>query len=103
MTTAVIRTGGKQYRVQEGDTLSVELLAGAPGDEVEFPDVLMLGGDTLKFGKPRVSGAKVKGQIVSQERGERLVVFKFKRRKRYKRKNGHRQYLTAVKITSIQG
>lgn len=103
MTAAVIRTGGKQYRVKEGDTLSVELLAGAPGDEIEFGEVLMLSGEAPKIGKPTVSGAKVKAQIVSQDRGERLVVFKFKRRKRYKRKNGHRQYLTSVKITSIQG
>jgi large subunit ribosomal protein L21 len=103
MASAVIRTGGKQYRVQEGDTLSVELLAGAPGDEIEFGEVLMLGGETPKFGKPMVAGAKVKAQIVAQERGERLVVFKFKRRKRFKKKNGHRQYLTTVKIGSIQG
>jgi large subunit ribosomal protein L21 len=103
MATAVIRTGGKQYRVSEGDTLAIELLPGNPGDEIEFSEVLLLGGETPKFGKPLVDGAKVKGQIVSQDRGERLVVFKFKRRKRYKRRNGHRQYLTAVKITSIQG
>jgi large subunit ribosomal protein L21 len=103
MASAVIRTGGKQYRVQEGDTLSLELLAGAPGDEIEFGDVLMLGGDTPKFGKPTIAGATVKAQIVAQERGERLVVFKFKRRKRFKRRNGHRQYLTTVKIGSIQG
>jgi len=103
MNTAVIRTGGKQYRVSEGDTLDVELLAGKPGDPVQFSEVLMIGGDAPKFGKPMVSGAKVEGEIIEQDRGERLVVFKFKRRKRYKRKGGHRQYLTSVKITKIQG
>lgn len=103
MATAVIRTGGKQYRVSEGDQLDVELLPGSPGDEIEFSEVLLIGGDTPKIGKPTVPGAKVKAQILQHDRGERLVVFKFKRRKRYKRKNGHRQHLTAVKITSIQG
>ena len=103
MATAVIRTGGKQYRVSEGDTLAIELLAGNPGDDVEFSDILFLGGDSPKIGKPLVSGAKVTGKILAHERGERLVVFKFKRRKRYKRKNGHRQHFTSVKITSIQG
>jgi large subunit ribosomal protein L21 len=103
MATAVIRTGGKQYRVSEGDVLSVELLEGNPGDEVKFSEVLLVSGDTPKVGTPLVAGAAVKAQIVNQDRGERLIVFKFKRRKRYKRKNGHRQYLTAVKITAIQG
>jgi len=103
MATAVIRTGGKQYRVSEGDTLAVELLPGSAGDEIEFSDVLFLGGDSPKFGTPLVKGATVKAKIVAQDRGERLVVFKFKRRKRYKRKNGHRQHLTSVTITSIQG
>jgi large subunit ribosomal protein L21 len=102
-TTAVIRTGGKQYRVSEGDTLAVELLPGDAGQEIQFSDVLMIGGEAPKFGTPVVAGAKVTAQIVGQERGERLIVFKFRRRKRYKRKNGHRQYLTQVKITSIQG
>ena len=86
MATAVIRTGGKQYRVSEGDTLAVELLPGSAGDEIEFSDVLFLGGDAPKFGTPLLKGAKVTAKIVAQDRGERLVVFKFKRRKRYKRK-----------------
>src|SRR5262252_3003323 len=88
MATAIIRTGGKQYRISEGDKLAVELLSGNPGDEVEFADVLFVGGDTPKIGKPTVSGAKVKAKIIAHDRGERLVVFKFKRRKRFKRKNG---------------
>jgi large subunit ribosomal protein L21 len=103
MATAVIRTGGKQYRVSEGDTLAVELLVGNPGDEIVFSDVLFLGGDTPKIGTPAVAGASVKAQIVDHDRGERLIVFKFKRRKRFKKKNGHRQHFTSVKITSIQG
>jgi large subunit ribosomal protein L21 len=103
MATAVIRTGGKQYRVAEGDTLNVELLTGKPGDEIEFSEVLLVSGDTPKVGTPMVAGAKVKAQILNHDRGERLTVFKFKRRKRYKRKNGHRQHFTAVKITAIQG
>jgi len=103
MKAAVIRTGGKQYRVSEGDTLKVELVAGKPGDAVQFSEVLLLGGDAPKLGKPTVAGAKVEAEILEQDRGERLVVFKFKRRKRYKRKGGHRQYLTSVKITKIQG
>ena len=103
MTTAVIRTGGKQYRVAQGDTVVVELLAGDPGTKVEFIEVLMLSGDSLKVGKPTLAGAKVSGEIVEQGRGEKITTFKFKRRKKYHRKMGHRQELTAVKITGIQG
>ena len=103
MTTAVIRTGGKQYRVAQGDTVVVELLAGDPGTKVEFTEVLMLSGDSLKVGKPTLAGAKVSGEIVEQGRGEKITTCKFKRRKKYHRKMGHRQELTAVKITGIQG
>ncbi|HVU03097.1 MAG TPA: 50S ribosomal protein L21 [Polyangiaceae bacterium] len=101
MATAVIRTGGKQYRVSEGDRLAVELLPGNPGDEITFSEVLFVAGDAPKIGKPLVAGATVKAQILEHDRGMRLVVFKFKRRKRFKKKNGHRQHFTAVKITSI--
>jgi large subunit ribosomal protein L21 len=103
MATAVIRTGGKQYRVAEGETLVVERLEGDPGTKVEFGEVLMLSGDTVKVGKPIVAGAKVSGEIVEQGRGEKLTIFKFKRRKKYRRKMGHRQELTSVKITGISG
>lgn len=102
MTTAVIRTGGKQYRVAQGDTVVVELLAGDPGTKVEFTEVLMLTGDTVKVGKPLLPDVKVSGEIVEQGRGEKITIFKFKRRKKYRRKMGHRQELTAVKITGIQ-
>jgi large subunit ribosomal protein L21 len=103
MAHAVIRTGGKQYRVAQGDLVRIEKLEGTPGDKITFDEVLFLGGDSPKFGSPLVSGAKVSAEIVSQGRGEKLVIFKFKRRKKYKRKNGHRQSFTAVKITEVQG
>ncbi len=103
MSTAVIRTGGKQYRVTEGDTIKVEKLEGDPGAKIQFDEVLLVGGDKPKVGKPTVSGAKVSGEIIAQTRGDKLIVFKFKRRKKYRRKAGHRQALTQVKITGIQG
>lgn len=102
MATAVIRTGGKQYSVAEGATIRVEKLEGSPGDKVEFGEVLLVTGDQPKFGKPTVAGATVEGEIVAQERGEKLIVFKFRRRKKYRRKNGHRQNYTAVKITGLK-
>jgi large subunit ribosomal protein L21 len=103
MAYAIIRTGGKQYRVTEGETLKVELIPGSPGDSVKFEDVLMIGGDSPKFGTPTVSGATVEGEIVAQGRGEKLVVFKFRRRKRSRKKAGHRQGYTAVRITGVKG
>lgn len=103
MATAVIRTGGKQYRVAEGDVVKVERLDGAAGDAIEFSEVLLLSGETARVGQPLVDGAKVLGQIVEQGRGEKIIVFKFRRRKRYRRKNGHRQSFTAVRITGITG
>ncbi|HZO16513.1 MAG TPA: 50S ribosomal protein L21 [Polyangiaceae bacterium] len=99
---AVIKTGGKQYRVAEGDTLQVEKIAGKPGDAVTFDQVLLVGGtDSAKIGKPLVSGAKVKAEIVAHGRGEKIIVFKLKRRKNYRKKQGHRQPYTQVKITGI--
>lgn len=103
MSHAVIRTGGKQYRVAQGDLIHVEKLDGNPGDKITFSEVLFFGGESPRFGSPLVEGAQVNGEIVSQGRGEKLVIFKFKRRKRYKRKSGHRQSFTAVKITEVQG
>lgn len=99
---AIIRSGGKQYRVQEGDSVNLERLEGDEGTTVTFDDVLAVGeGKELKLGKPLVEGAKVEGEIVIQGRARKIIVFKFKRRKNYKRKKGHRQYFTRVKITSI--
>ena len=84
-------------------THDIEKLEGAAGDKVTFDEVLFLGGDSPQFGSPLVSGAKVSGEIVTQGRGEKLVIFKFKKRKKYRRKAGHRQAFTAVKITEVQG
>lgn len=103
MATAVIRTGSKQYRVAAGDVIQIEKLLGNPGDDVVFSEVLAVGEDAMKFGAPLVAGASVKAKIVSQDLGPKLIVFKFKRRKRYRRKNGHRQQYTSVQITSIEG
>lgn len=101
---AVIQTGGKQYRAEPGQTLWVEKLAGNAGDTVSFDQVLLVANDgKVSVGKPTVAGAKVTASIVEQGLGEKLVVFKFRRRKNYVRKNGHRQQLTAVKIDSIVG
>jgi len=103
MATAVIRTGSKQYRVAAGDVIQIEKLLGNPGDDVVFSEVLAVGDDAMKFGEPLVTGASVKAKIVSQDLGPKLIVFKFKRRKNYRRKNGHRQKYTSVQITSIEG
>jgi large subunit ribosomal protein L21 len=99
---AVIKTGGKQYRVSEGQTLRVEKLPGSTGDIITFNEVLFIGGDTPKVGQPLVKGATVAAEITSEGRGKKVIVFKFKRRKNYRRKNGHRQPYTALKITQIQ-
>jgi large subunit ribosomal protein L21 len=102
MNYAVIRTGGKQYRVEPGTTLRIPSLPGEAGASIEFNDVL-LGADKkgVRAGVPTLSGAKVTGEIVKQGRGEKIVVFKFKRRKNYSRKQGHRQGFTEVRITDI--
>ena len=102
---AVIQTGGKQYRVEPGQTVKVEKLRGDAGAKVVFDEVLLVSsgdGGQVTVGKPLVSGAKVTGEIVEQGRGEKLVVFKFRRRKNYVRRNGHRQDMTAVKIAEIK-
>jgi large subunit ribosomal protein L21 len=100
---AVIKTGGKQYRVQAGDKIFVEKLEGNVGDAVSFDQVLMLGGEALKLGKPLVSGAKVEAKILEHGRGEKVIIFKFRRRKNYRRKTGHRQPFTTLQITDIKG
>ncbi len=100
---AVFKTGGKQYRVAQGDKLRVEKLPGNVGDAVSFEEVLLLGGDSLKIGAPLVKGAKVQAKIVDQGLGKKIIVFKFRRRKNYRRKTGHRQPFTALEITGITG
>ena len=95
---AVIKTGGKQYRVTSGDVLKVEKLAGEEGKEIVFNEVLALG-DTI--GTPLVAGASVKATVLKQARDAKVIVFKKKRRQNYRRKNGHRQNITIVKITDL--
>ena len=101
MSYAIIRSGGKQFRVAEGQTVRVPSLNEEAGKTVEF-DVLVLGGDNeTRVGSPLVDGARVAGTIVEHGRGDKIIVFKKKRRKQYKRTQGHRQNYTAVKIDSI--
>jgi len=98
---AIIQTGGKQYRVQQGDIIFVEKLDVEPQTMVHF-DVLLLGGEKkLIVGKPTVDGAKVEGRVLAQTKGEKIVVFKYKSKKNYRRKIGHRQPYTKVEITAI--
>ena len=103
MKYAVIRTGGKQYRVSEGEVVKIEKLAGDVGEKVTLADVLFVGGDgDARIGSPLVADAKVTGEIVGQGRAKKIIVFKKKRRKSYSRQRGHRQYQTALKITAIE-
>ncbi|ADZ89592.1 50S ribosomal protein L21 [Marinomonas mediterranea] len=99
---AVIKTGGKQYRVQEGQTLKVEKLAIEAGEAVEFNDVLLVSnGDDVKVGAPVVEGVKVTAEVVSHGRGDKVKILKFRRRKHSMKRMGHRQWFTEVKITGI--
>jgi len=99
---AIIATGGKQYRVSENDVLRVERLEGSAGDKMSFEKVLMIGNvDNLKIGRPYVDGAKIEAEIVEQGREKKILVFKKKRRKGYKKQQGHRQCFTEVKIDKI--
>jgi large subunit ribosomal protein L21 len=98
---AVIRTGGKQYRVAPNDIIEVEKIAGRPGDIVELAEVLLLGGASPKTGSPTIAGALVAAEVLEQKRGDKVIVFKKKRRKNYRRTKGHRQELTALRITEI--
>jgi large subunit ribosomal protein L21 len=100
---AVIQTGGKQYRVAAGDVLRVEKLEADKGAAITFDKVLLVGGDNVKVGKPFVTGAKVTATVVAQDRAKKIIVFKFRRRKNYRRKNGHRQPFTELRITGIEG
>ncbi len=99
---AIIETGGKQYRVAVGDTLSIEKLPVEPGADITFDRVLMVGSDgSAKVGTPLLAGATVQAQVEQQYRGPKIVVFKYKPKKRYRRRTGHRQSLTRVAITAI--
>jgi large subunit ribosomal protein L21 len=99
---AVIKTGGKQYKVAKNDVIRVERLAGAAGDTVELGEVLMVGeGGNATVGAPTVTGASVAATVVEQIRDVKVIVFKKKRRQNYRRKNGHRQHLTVLRVTDI--
>jgi len=100
---AVISTGGKQYRVSEGQTLKVEKLPVAEGDTVAFDQVLMVGeGDNVTVGAPYIAGGKVTATVKSQGRGDKIKIVKFRRRKHYRKHQGHRQHYTELQITGIQ-
>jgi len=99
---AVIVSGGKQYRVQEGQTLKLEKLAADAGSSIEFDRVLLVGnGDDVKVGAPVVEGAKVAAEVVGHGRGDKVTIIKFRRRKHHMKRQGHRQWFTEVKITGI--
>jgi len=101
---AVIKTGGKQYRVAPNDVITVERLEGEAGADLTLSDVLMVANEgDLKVGTPMLAGATVSATIVEQTRGDKVLIFKKRRRKHYRRKNGHRQDLTVLKITAIAG
>jgi large subunit ribosomal protein L21 len=98
---AVIRTGGKQYKVAQDDVLTIEKVAGEVGAELNLGEVLLVGGEAPKTGKPLVDGASVTAEILAQGKGEKVVAFKKRRRKDTHRKRGHRQCFTKIKITAI--
>jgi len=101
---AVLATGGKQYKVREGDVVRVEKLTGDVGSPVAFDRILMVGdGENVNIGSPLLEDASVTGHIVAHEKAKKILVFKYKRRKRFRRKQGHRQQYTAVKIDQISG
>ena len=99
---AVIKTGGKQYKVSEGDLLKVEKLSGEVGETIELNEVLMVGGEEVKIGTPLLSGAKVSAKVVEQGKDKKILVFHSKRRKNYRKKYGHRQPITRLQITGIE-
>ena len=100
---AIVETGGKQYRVKPGDTLAVERLSGEPGETLDLARVLMIAGngDSPRVGTPGVAGAVVRAEVLEHFRGEKIVVFRYKSKVRYRRKTGHRQSLTRLRITDI--
>lgn len=101
---AVIKTGGKQYKVAPGDKILVEKIEGKEGDSITFPEVLLLEKDKkVEIGKPMLKDAKVTGKILGQEKGDKIIIFKYKPKKRFQQKKGHRQMLTQIEITGITG
>ena len=99
---AIIKTGGKQYKVTEGDVIRVEKLECAEGDQITFDQVLMIGGDETVIGSPVIEGAAVKATVTANGKADKVIVYKYKRKTGYHKKNGHRQQYTKVQIDSIQ-
>ena len=100
---AIIATGGKQYKVSEGDIITIEKLGVEAGEKVTFDQVLVVGGDDLKVGDPTVAGATVEASVVENGKAKKVIVYKYKRKTGYHKKNGHRQQYTKVKIEKING
>lgn len=98
---AIIATGGKQYKVAEGESVKVEKLEAAVGEQVVFDQVLMIGGEEAVIGNPTVAGAKVNATVTAIGKGDKVIVYKYKRKSGYHKKNGHRQFFTEVKIDGI--
>lgn len=99
---AVIQTGGKQYIVSKGDQIKIGKVLGNPGEDITFDDVLLVTGDKTIIGTPKIEGAKVTGTILAQEKDRKIIVFKYKRRKGYHKKQGHRQDVSRVEIKDIK-
>ncbi len=99
---AVVRTGGKQIRVEPGDVVDIERVSGGPGEKIELSEVLLVGGDSVKVGRPFVEGASVVATVQGVTRGPKIRIFKYRRRKRYRLRKGHRQGYTRIRIESIQ-
>ena len=100
---AVVNTGGKQYKVQKGETLRIEKIPGEVGSSVTFDKVLMVAdGENIRVGQPVLENVAIQARIVEQDKAKKILIFKYKRRKRYRRKNGHRQPFTAIRIDGIE-
>ncbi len=101
---AVIETGGKQYKVNQGEILKVEKLAGEAGDKITLEQVLLISdGEAVRIGSPTIAGARVTAEVIEQGRNKKITVYKYKKRKNYRRKQGHRQAFTKIKIETIEG
>ncbi len=100
---AIIKTGGKQYCVEEGKVITIEKLDVEAGAEVAFDEVLLVSGDNVKIGQPTVAGAKVTGKVLEQGKGAKIRIFKYKAKSNYRRRQGHRQPFTKVQIEKIEG
>ena len=98
---AIIRDRGMQYRVEKGQILTIDLVEAEPGSEIELGEVLLVGGETTKVGSPTVAGAKVTAKVIGEVKGDKIIVFKYRNKKRYRRRTGHRQRYTKIAINQI--